>query len=81
MGRRLGSQTVASAGCFIVFAKTNPEAGGKGITAFLVEPGFKGFRVGRHEEKWGSFSSPSVEIILNDCEVPADNRWVKKGKD
>jgi alkylation response protein AidB-like acyl-CoA dehydrogenase len=68
------------AGCFIVFAKTNPEAGGKGITAFLVEPSFKGFRVGRHEEKMGQLSSPSVEIILNDCEVPAENRLGEEGQ-
>src|ERR1043166_1514092 len=68
------------AGCFIVFAKTNPDAGGKGISAFLVEPGFKGFRVGRHEEKMGQLSSPSVEIILNDCEVPAENRLGEEGQ-
>jgi butyryl-CoA dehydrogenase len=63
-----------------VFAKTDPDAGGKGITAFLVEPGFKGFRVGRHEEKMGQHSSPSVEIVLNDCEVPAENRLGEEGQ-
>jgi butyryl-CoA dehydrogenase len=68
------------AGVFIIFAKTNPEAGGKGITAFLVEPSFKGFRVGRHEEKMGQVSSPSVEIVLNDCEVPAENRLGEEGQ-
>jgi butyryl-CoA dehydrogenase len=68
------------AGVFIVFAKTNPEAGGKGITAFLVEPSFKGFRVGRHEEKMGQLSSPSVEIVLNDCEVPMENRLGEEGQ-
>jgi len=68
------------AGVFIVFAKTNPEAGGKGISAFLVEPGFKGFRVGRHEEKMGQLSSPSVEIVLNDCEVPVENRLGEEGQ-
>ncbi len=68
------------AGVFIIFAKTNPEAGGKGITAFLVEPSFKGFRVGRHEEKMGQLSSPSVEIVLNDCEVPAENRLGEEGQ-
>jgi alkylation response protein AidB-like acyl-CoA dehydrogenase len=67
------------AGVFIVFAKTDPDAGGKGITAFLVEPSFKGFRVGRHEEKMGQHSSPSVEIILNECEVPAENRLGEEG--
>jgi butyryl-CoA dehydrogenase len=70
----------SAAGVFIVFAKTDPNAGGKGITAFLVEPGFKGFRVGRHEEKMGQHSSPSVEIILNDCEVPAENRLGEEGQ-
>jgi len=68
------------AGVFIVFAKTNPDAGGKGVTAFLAEPGFKGFRVGRHEEKMGQLSSPSVEIVLNDCEVPAENRLGEEGQ-
>ena len=65
---------------FIVFAKTDPDAGGKGVSAFLVEPGFKGFRVGRHEEKMGQHSSPSVEIVLNDCEVPAENRVGEEGQ-
>ena len=68
------------AGVFIVFAKTNPESAGKGISAFLVEPGFKGFRVGRHEEKMGQHSSPSVEIVLNDCEVPEENRLGEEGQ-
>ena len=68
------------AGVFIVFAKTNPDAGGKGISAFLVEPGFKGFRVGRHEEKMGQLSSPSVEIVLNDCDVPSENRLGEEGQ-
>jgi butyryl-CoA dehydrogenase len=68
------------AGVFIVFAKTDPDASGKGITAFLVEPTFKGFRVGRHEEKMGQHSSPSVEIILNECEVPAENRLGEEGQ-
>jgi alkylation response protein AidB-like acyl-CoA dehydrogenase len=48
------------AGCFIVFAKTDPEAGGKGITAFLVDPNFKGFRVGRHQKKWAPVPSPGA---------------------
>jgi butyryl-CoA dehydrogenase len=68
------------AGVFVVFAKTDPDAGGKGITAFLAEPAFKGFRVGRHEEKMGQHSSPSVEIVLNDCEVPAENRLGDEGQ-
>jgi len=68
------------AGVFIVFAKTDPDAGGKGITAFLCEPGFRGFRIGRHEEKMGQRSSPSVEIVLDGCEVPAENRLGEEGQ-
>src|SRR5438445_1644704 len=68
------------AGVFIIFAKTNPEAGSKGITAFLVDPSFKGFKIGRHEDKMGQRSSPSVEILLTDCEVPAANRLGEQGQ-
>jgi alkylation response protein AidB-like acyl-CoA dehydrogenase len=68
------------AGLFIIFAKTDAAAGGKGMTAFLVEPSFKGFKVGRHEDKMGQRSSPSVEVLLNDCEVPAENRLGEEGQ-
>src|SRR5271170_1512033 len=68
------------AGLFIVFAKTDLDAGSKGITAFLVEPGFPGFKVGRHEDKMGQRSSPAVEILLNDCEVPRENRLGEEGQ-
>jgi butyryl-CoA dehydrogenase len=68
------------AGVFLIFAKTDPAAGGKGISAFLVEPAFAGFQAGRHEEKMGQRCSPSVEIILNDCEVPAENRLGEEGQ-
>jgi len=69
----------SAAGVLIVFAKTAPHAGGKGISAFLVEPGFAGFRLGRHEDKMGQRSSPSVEILLNDCVVPVENRLGEEG--
>jgi len=68
------------AGLLLIFAKTDPAAGGKGISAFLVEPGFAGFRVGRHEDKMGQRSSPSVEILLNDCVVPAESRLGEEGQ-
>jgi len=68
------------AGVFLVFAKTDPEAGGRGLTAFLVEPTFPGFKVGRHEEKMGQRSSPTVEVLLNECEVPRENRLGEEGQ-
>jgi butyryl-CoA dehydrogenase len=78
----------SAAGVFIVFAKTIPDPASsnaaapsaKSITAFLVEPGFEGFRVGRHEDKMGQRSSPSVEIVLNDCVVPTQNRLGEEGQ-
>src|SRR5215471_8603962 len=70
----------AHAGLYIVFAKTDPGAGGKGMTAFLVEPTCKGFKIGRHEDKMGQRSSPSVEILLNECEVPAASRLGDEGQ-
>ena len=70
----------SAAGVLLVFAKTDPAAGRKGISAFLVEPGFAGFRVGRHEDKMGQRSSPSVEILLNDCVVPVENRLGEEGQ-
>jgi butyryl-CoA dehydrogenase len=70
----------AHAGVYLIFAKTDPSAGGKGITAFLVEPTFPGFKIGRHEDKMGQRSSPSVEILLDNCEVPAANRLGEQGQ-
>ncbi len=62
------------AGLYLVFAKTDPAAGTKGVTAFLVEPSFPGFRVARYEDKMGLRTSRSAEITLIDCEVPEENR-------
>jgi len=70
----------SAAGVFLVFAKTDPAAGGKGITAFLVEPGYRGFTVGRHEDKMGQRSSPSVELLFRDCLVPMAGRLGEEGQ-
>src|SRR5258708_994289 len=70
----------SAAGVFIVFAKTDPAAGGKGITAFLVEPGYSGFKIGRHEDKMGQRSSPSVELLFRDCLVPMAGRLGEEGQ-
>jgi alkylation response protein AidB-like acyl-CoA dehydrogenase len=67
------------AGLYLIFAKTDPAAAGKGITAFLVEPGTPGLKIGRHEDKMGQRSSPSVEILLNNCIVPRENRLGEEG--
>ncbi len=57
----------------VVYAKTEPDAGSKGITAFLIEKGFKGFSIGQHIEKMGMRGSPTAELVFDDCEVPEEN--------
>ena len=57
----------------VVYAKTDPEAGARGITAFLVEKGFKGFSVSQKLDKMGMRGSDTAELVFEDCEVPAEN--------
>ena len=70
----------STAGLFVVFAKTDPAAAGKGITAFLLEPNTPGLKIGRHEDKMGQRSSPSVEILLDNCNVPESARLGEEGQ-
>jgi alkylation response protein AidB-like acyl-CoA dehydrogenase len=63
--------SVADAVC--VFAITDPKKGANGISAFLVEKTFPGFQVGKVEKKMGIRGSPTVELIFDNCEVPAAN--------
>jgi len=67
-------------GLYLVFAKTDPAAGARGVTAFLVEPTFPGFRVSRYEDKMGLRSSRSAEIVFAECEVPVENRLGEEGQ-
>ncbi|NLS19705.1 isovaleryl-CoA dehydrogenase [Rhizobium sp. P40RR-XXII] len=57
----------------VVYAKTSPDAGPRGITAFLVEKGFPGFSVGQKLDKLGMRGSNTSELIFLDCEVPEEN--------
>ena len=57
----------------VVYAKTDPEAGPKGITAFIVERGFKGFSPAQKLDKLGMRGSPTSELVFEDCEVPEEN--------
>jgi short-chain 2-methylacyl-CoA dehydrogenase len=72
-GRKLWITNAAEAGLFLVFANANPEAGYKGITAFLVERSFPGFQVGKKEDKLGIRASSTCELILDNCRVPREN--------
>jgi isovaleryl-CoA dehydrogenase len=57
----------------VVYAKTSPETSGRGITAFLIEKGFKGFSVSPKLDKMGMRGSDTAELVFEDCEVPEEN--------
>jgi alkylation response protein AidB-like acyl-CoA dehydrogenase len=79
-GRKLWITNGNEADLFIVFATVNPDAGYRGITAFLVERGFHGFSVGKKEDKLGIRASSTCELILEDCRVPRANVLGEIGK-
>jgi len=72
-GQKLWITNADEAGLFVLFANANPEAGHRGITAFLVERQFPGFRVGRKEDKLGIRASSTCELILENCPIPRQN--------
>jgi butyryl-CoA dehydrogenase len=65
---------------FIIFAKTDPAAGTRGITGFIVEKGAKGFSLGKHENLLGLRGTANCELIFEDCEVPVENILGKLGE-
>src|SRR5437762_5362361 len=79
-GRKLWITNAAEAGIFIVFSNANPDAGYKGITAFIIERDFPGFSVGKKEDKTGIRASSTCELILEDCRVPKENVLGEAGK-
>ena len=79
-GRKLWITNGAEAGLYVIFATIDPAQGYKGITAFAVERGFKGFAVGKKEDKLGIRASSTTELILDQCEVPVTNVIGEVGK-
>jgi alkylation response protein AidB-like acyl-CoA dehydrogenase len=79
-GRKLWITNGKEAEIFVLFANANPEAGYRGITAFIVEKNFAGFSVGKKENKLGIRASSTTEIILEDCPVPKENVLGEVGK-
>lgn len=73
-GNKIFISSAEYAGCFVVWAVTNTVAKkGRGISAFIVEPGFPGFIVGRDEHKLGQHASSTNELIFDNCMVPKEN--------
>ncbi len=79
-GRKLWITNGAEAQLYVIFANADPSQGYKGITAFLVERSFKGFAVGKKEDKLGIRASSTTELVLDDVEVPAENVLGEVGK-
>ena len=79
-GRKLWITNGNEADIFLVFATINPEAGYRGITAFVVERGLAGFTVGKKEDKLGIRASSTCELIFEDCRVPKSNVLGEVGK-
>src|SRR4051794_1014780 len=78
-----GKRFITSAGVasvYVVFAKTDPEAGHSGISAFVVEADSPGFEVGRIEPKMGIKASTTGELFFNDCRIRADNLLGAEGE-
>ena len=79
-GNKLWITSGKEASFFIVFANMDLSKGYKGITAFIVEKGFKGFTVGKKEDKLGIRASSTCELIFENCEVPEENILGEIGK-
>jgi short/branched chain acyl-CoA dehydrogenase len=79
-GRKLWITNAAESGFFLLFANANPEAGYRGVTAFLIERDFPGFQVGKKEDKLGLRASSTCELILDNCRVPRENVIGEVGK-
>ena len=79
-GTKMWVTNGSEAGVITLFATVDRGRGHKGVTAFLVEPGFPGFALGKLERKMGIRGSPTVALHLSDCEVPVENRLGEEGQ-
>jgi isovaleryl-CoA dehydrogenase len=79
-GNKMWITNGPTADVLVVYAKTDPAAGARGITAFLVEKGFKGFSTAQKLDKLGMRGSDTGELVFQDCEVPEENVLNQVGK-
>lgn len=79
-GQKLWITNGNEAEVFVLFATVDPDAGYKGITAFIVEKDFEGFSVGKKEDKLGIRASSTTELILDGCKIPKENVLGEVGK-
>ncbi len=79
-GSKIFITNAGEAEIYVVFAMTDQSAGHRGISAFIIEKGTPGFSFGKKEKKLGIRSSPTLELIMEDCRVPAENMLGKEGE-
>ena len=79
-GGKMWITNAPDADTLVVYAKTDPDAGPRGITAFLIERGMQGFSVGEKLDKLGMRGSNTAELIFENCEVPFDNVLGEEGQ-
>ena len=79
-GNKMWITNGPDADVLVVYAKTDPEAGSKGVTAFIVEKGFKGFSTAQKLDKLGMRGSNTCELVFQDCAVPEENILGEVGK-
>jgi isovaleryl-CoA dehydrogenase len=79
-GSKMWITNGGDADVLVVYAKTDPEAGPRGMTAFLIEKGFKGFTHGQHLDKLGMRGSNTYPLFFDECEVPEENVLGKVGE-
>jgi alkylation response protein AidB-like acyl-CoA dehydrogenase len=79
-GRKVWITNAGISHVYTVFAKTDPEAGSRGISAFVVEDGTPGFSIGKLEHKMGMRGSPTGELVFDDCAIPAENLIGEEGQ-
>ncbi len=79
-GNKMWITNGPEADTLVVYAKTDPQAGSRGITAFIIEKGFKGFSTAQKLDKLGMRGSSTCELVFEDCEVPDENVLGEIGK-
>jgi butyryl-CoA dehydrogenase len=79
-GRKIFITNGGEASTFIIITNTRPEKGARGMTAFIVEKGTKGFSIGQHFDKMGFAGLSNVELVFDDCKVPKKNILYQEGR-
>lgn len=78
-GNKVFITNAGPATVYVVFALTDPEKRTRGVSAFIVESGTPGFRIGKHEDKMGIRGSTTAELVFEDCRIPAENLLGEEG--